>query len=128
MPRFRYRFRCCRKGFCSPQCFSKHEECLVEDNKHLADVQISSNRRVRVDNFDLDLEESENVSDDTYAMISSDESVRAMLADPVLQKLLLKLDNSRDRRYTFSKMYDSNDLFRSFVDTIATIANFNAEI
>ena len=81
-----------------------------------------------MDNFDLDLEESENVSDDTYAMISSDESVRAMLADPVLQKLLLKLDNSRDRRYTFSKMYDSNDLFRSFVDTVATRANFNAEI
>ena len=84
-------------------------------------------RWARSDNLDLNLEESEIVSDDILETLTRDENVKLKLSDPLIQKLLSKLDNSRDRRYTFSKLYESNDEFRSFIDDIATRIDFTSD-
>ena len=84
-------------------------------------------RWVRSDNFDLNLGESEIFSEETLAMLSRNETLKEKLSDPLVQKLLSKLDNSRDRRYTFSKLYDSNDVFRSVIDEIASLVEFSPD-
>ena len=123
----RYRFRCCTGFFCSSECFKSHETCPSTISGTVSNVQTPSRPWIRSDNFDLDLDESEVVPEDTLLLLASQNSLKTRLSDPLIQKLLSKLDNSRDRRYTFSKMYDSNDAFRSFVDEVAGLVDFKSD-
>ena len=123
----RYRFRCCGKSFCSTDCFNNHQNCSEAVAETVSTPQTIRKRWARTDNLDLNLDESELLSDDVLEAVSRDESIKLKLSEPCIQNLLSKLDNSRDRRYTFSKLYDSSDVFRVFIDEVATLIDFTPD-
>jgi hypothetical protein len=114
----KYKFRCCQKPFCSQSCFSKHTECLGL-NTSLA--EISEQRIVRTNNYDLNLTDDEILTEQTYQLIRCDKEVLQMLAHPRVQSLLVRLNNSRDRRKTLKRMYSTSALFSNLIDRIGIV-------
>ena len=114
-----YKFKCCKRPFCSVECFNKHLDCATSTSTAAHDnIQRRFNR---ADNFDLNLSEEEILSDELLEKVSSDSAVMSMLSDPVNQRLLLRLDNSRDRRQSFSRLFEKSSVFASLVERISDV-------
>jgi hypothetical protein len=84
-------------------------------------------RIVRTDNFDLSLDDSEVLCEDVLEQLSKNPEVQLRLSDPLIQKILTRLDTSRDRRYTFSKLYETSEIFQDFIEVVATAVDFKHE-
>lgn len=113
-----YKFKCCKRPFCSVECFSKHSDCAISTSTSHDNIQRRFNR---ADNFDLNLSEEEILPDELLEKVSSDPAVMSMLTDPVYHRLLLRLDNSRDRRQSFSRLFERSSVFASLVERISDV-------
>ena len=122
----RYRFKCCGNHFCSTECFNRHGSCESTQSSE-SRANFPPKRTVRADNYDLQLDESEQLSDGVLEQLSTTPDVILKLSDPMLQRILTKLDVSRDRRHTFAKLYESSSLFRGFVDSVSQVVGFKLD-
>lgn len=111
----KYRFKCCRVLFCSSECFRVHGDCSTvlenQSQKHLM-------RPIRRANFDLNLSEDEIMSDDLLSNIASDPSLAGILLDHDLRTILFRIDNARDRRKAFAKIYGTSTKLKDLVDAV----------
>jgi hypothetical protein len=117
----KYKFRCCRKTYCSLGCFNRHENCLepVEQKPYVPD-----RRYVREDNCDLNLNDDEFVSETLFEKLIQDDDLRYLLRDPLLQRLLVKVDNARDRRQIFSRLCETSPAFINLVNRICHLTGY----
>ncbi len=111
----KYRFKCCRVLFCSSDCFRMHGDCSIvlenQSQKHLM-------RPIRRENFDLNLSEDEIISDDLLSNIASYPPLAGLLLDHDLRMVLVRIDNARDRRKAFSKIYGTSTKLKDLVDAV----------
>ena len=115
----RYKFRCCHRSFCSKECFSQHSEC---DSRLPERLFVPERRFVRHNNFDLDLVEEDLISEDVLEKVSASSEISALLSDPLLQRILTRLDMSKNRRESFSKLYESSPIFVQLLELISSVA------
>ena len=126
-PDAKYRFKCCRKLFCSTNCFGEHTGCeIVQIPKPF----VPERRFIRSDNFDLNLADEEIISDEVLEKLAGDSAVIDVLRDPLLHRILIRLDNARDRRKAFSTLCESSPLFLELVERVSTAVGYarDAEI
>ncbi len=118
----KYTFKCCKRRFCSMDCFKSHDEC---DHPSQSSNQPLPHRRIiRADNFDLGLAEDEILPDFTLESLQSDPGIVDLLSDPTLQRMLLRLDQAKDRRQMFQRMIDTSPIFSQLVDRLAKTIGF----
>jgi hypothetical protein len=116
----KYKFRCCQKPFCSQKCFKEHSECPNGE----AAISIQAEQRVvRTNNYDLNLTDDEILTEEIYDRVRSDTELLRMLSHPRVQLLLLRLNNSRDRRRTLKRMSSTSALFANLVERIESIVS-----
>lgn len=84
-------------------------------------VQQPQRRFIRQDNFDLNLSEEEVLSDELLYRVSKDSEIKNMLQDPVYHRLLTRLDNARDRRQFFTRLFEKSPMFASLVERISEV-------
>ena len=119
-----YKFRCCQRSFCCKDCFSKHTEC---DAPVANRPFIPERRYIRLNNGDLGLAEDELISEEDLDKISKSVDVTALLADPLLQRILTRLDMSRNRRETFSKLSETTPIFIQLLETIGSVIGIHVD-
>ena len=116
----KYKFRCCLRAFCSQDCFQKHRDC---DSLVALKSSLPERRFLRKDNVDLNLPDEEILSEELLERVASNKDVSDLLRDPLLHRILIRLDNARDRRQVFSKLYDTSPVFFQLVELLSGIVS-----
>lgn len=65
--------------------------------------------------------------DEMFDKLSTNPDIIKQLSDPLLQKILNRLDSSRDRRYTFSKLCETSPIFLELVNSISDAIDYKAK-
>ena len=101
-------------------CFSQHTDCQVSAN-HDVTEEMQGRRFKRMDNNDLNLLDEDVLREASLSRLGSDRELVQLLASPSIQRLLKRLDAARDRRYSFSRLYETNSRFVDVVNRIHAI-------
>ena len=118
-----YKFRCCKRGFCSSSCFSKHTECdSPKDEKPF----FPERKFIRHSSYDLNLSEDEIISDEVFEKITANSDISSFLSDPLIQRILVRLDMSKNRRDVFAKLSETSPAFVQLLEMIGSAIGLEA--
>ena len=82
-------------------------------------------RFIRKDNFDLNLSEEEILTDVDLEKLSADTDIQELLRDPLLHRILIRLDNSRDRRQAFARLCETSPIFNQLIEKVSLCVGFD---
>jgi hypothetical protein len=122
----KYKFKCCRFGYCSTACFKDHSQpgvCTAPSFYNPADRPVFK-RRPTNPLADLDIPEADLLSKVTLSSLKDNKLIRDYLANPKLRRLLTKIDNSRDRHAALEKQMLIDPEFSKVVDVFASAIEY----
>jgi hypothetical protein len=111
----KYRFKCCRFGYCSTGCFSAHTSCETREERPFV-------RRRYIDPLaDLELPEEDIVPKELLEKLIEDKRVKEFLENPKLREILFKIDSCKDRHSALERFMDGDPAFLQVMDIFADI-------
>lgn len=113
----KYKFRCCRFGYCSTECFSKHKEseCSVVQHEDRPFIK----RRCLNPLADLDIPEEDLIPKETLEALKSNKKITEYFADPKLRKIICKIDSAKDRALALERQMLIDPDFSTVVMSMA---------
>ena len=118
----KYKFTCCRFGYCSIECFREHAKpgaCTAPTFVPTAERPVFK-RRPTNPLLDLDIAEGDLVTKDVLNGLRNNKQIRDYASNPKLRRIFSKIDNSRDRNATLERQMLIDPEFRKVVDVIAS--------
>jgi hypothetical protein len=114
----KYRFPCCKKRYCSLDCFRKHPVSSCSPPEEA----LKKKRPRQQDEHDLDFENQ--VPRVILERLRTTPKIQRALASPQLQELIRGIDTSRSRGWALHRHLEQNADFREFVNHLLDTIDF----